>query len=149
MGTKRHRDGRIVVDDLLFVARLQAGTLAIDRTRLDLCSVAAGVGRTSPPDASPAADDDVPLQFVQRAFHPSPLPLGAEVALDQRLQGDTEGVEGGADAGEHQRDREQFLADRVDRVDLAEAGKRMPDVGSPLPFASIENPLSDPVTAAK
>ena len=30
-----------IVDDLLFVARLQAGNLAIDRARLDLCSVAA------------------------------------------------------------------------------------------------------------
>ena len=30
-----------IVDDLLFVARLRAGNLAIDRARLDLCSVAA------------------------------------------------------------------------------------------------------------
>ena len=30
-----------IVDDLLFVARLQAGNLAIERARLDLCSVAA------------------------------------------------------------------------------------------------------------
>ena len=63
-----------------------------------------------PPHPAPATDDDVVLQPVDVMVHASPPEQPAEVALDQRLDQHPERVEGGTDAAEDQRHREDLAA---------------------------------------
>ena len=100
---------------------LQPGRVAVDDH--DLLSGADEVVRARHTDAAPPADDGVTGHPADRFVHPSPSHVLAKLALDQRLEQDTERVQRCPDAGQDEGDREH-LADRGQRLDLAEADRR-------------------------
>lgn len=76
-----------------------------------------------PADTAPAAHDRVVLQRVDVALHAASPPQVSELALQDELERERQGVEHGADAGQGQRHREDLL--RGAELDhLAEADRR-------------------------
>ena len=99
---------------------IRSGSLSMTTRALPAASSSRAMAR---PHTSPATHDGVIVQCRYSLVHPTPLHRLAEVSLDQQLEQDREGVQGGAHAGQDQQHRED-LAGTVERLDLPETDRR-------------------------